>query len=113
SAVATASRSPNRWPPKPPDPDATNATPTSDTNAATQKPRPIRSRPMMLATIPMKIGVVPKQRHRRRRGLVDRVHEAELVAEDHRRGDADVAKVAAREPERPFAPPREEPEQDR
>ena len=41
----------------------------------------IRSSPITLAT-PMKIGVVEEQGHRRRRGLVDAVDEAELVAED-------------------------------
>ena len=67
----------------------------SETAVASQNPRPIRSSPITLATTPMKIGVVPEeQRHGRGRGLVDRVHEAQLVREDHRRGDRDVAEVA-------------------
>src|SRR5690348_9149851 len=60
SAVDTASPSPNTWPENPPDPEATKATPTSETAVAIQKLRPIRSRPITLATTPMKIGVVPR-----------------------------------------------------
>src|SRR5579885_50393 len=61
TAVDTASPSPKRCPEKPPDPEATKATPTSDTSVAAQKPRPIRSSPITRATTPMKIGVVPRK----------------------------------------------------
>src|SRR5581483_4568163 len=60
-AVATARPSPKTCPENPPDPEATRATPTSETPVAIQKPRPIRSSPTTLATTPMKIGVVPRK----------------------------------------------------
>src|SRR5262252_9254748 len=61
SAVKTASPSPKTCPENPPEPEATNATPTIETQVATQKPRPMRSSPITLATTPMKIGVVPRK----------------------------------------------------
>src|SRR3954454_2327413 len=60
-AVATARPSPPTWPENPPEPVATSPTPTIDTAVAIQKPRPIRSSPITLATTPMKIGVVPRK----------------------------------------------------
>ncbi len=60
AAVRTASPSPTSLPEKPPEPDATIATPASETIVATQNPRPMRSRPTTLASTPMKIGVVPR-----------------------------------------------------
>ncbi len=88
AAVNTASVSPNSRPEKPPEPEATNPTPTSETTVAIQKPRPIRSSPTTLARTPMKIGVAAEEeRDGRRRGLVDRVDEADLVAEDEERSE--------------------------
>ena len=57
----TASPSPTSCPENPPEPDATKPTPINETTAASQKPRPIRSSPITLASTPMKIGVVPRK----------------------------------------------------
>ena len=53
------------------------------------------------------------QRHGRGRGLVDRVDEADLVHEDHRRGDRDERRSRRGDPERALARPGEEPEERR
>src|SRR4051795_9036685 len=52
-----------------------------------------------------------EQRHRRSRRLVDRIDEAELIDEDHPRGDGDIAKIASRDPECSFTRVREHPEE--
>ena len=93
AAVPTASRTPRRFVEKPPPaPAATRPTPTNDTPAAAQNARAGRSMPTTVARTPMKIGRRPEhERDRRRRRQLHRVHERDLVDEDHQRREPDRA----------------------
>ena len=61
AAVSTASPSPTTLPEKPPEPEATKATPMIETTVAIQNELRIRSSPITVANAPMKIGVAARK----------------------------------------------------